>query len=171
MKSRLSLLLLLMMMHSGTRAQDPEFPRKEFLLQACLHNGLVSDFHAAPDLYLGGIQLRPQVTVVEHLLRTGFVSDLFYTGKRWQTAWGPLVCIKLKTLGLKEFGSAGNLNLCLNHLWGSRHQRLVGASLQAELLNLVQLGIGAQRDYYLNNWWLQGSFGFRINRIKQPPHP
>ena len=49
--------------------QDPEFPKNEFIMQLRLHNGMVTDFHSAPDLYVGGLQLVPQWTVVENLLR------------------------------------------------------------------------------------------------------
>lgn len=153
-------------------AQDPEFPKKEFIMHLGLHSGLVTNFHGAvPDLFVGGMQLVPQFTVIENHLRLGAIGDVYYTGKKIQAAIGPTVSLKLKTFDLKKLGSGGNINLSLDHLWGTEKQRLLGAGINAELLNLIVMGISVHRDYNLNSWWFQSSFGFRISKVKQPPHP
>ena len=96
-------------------AQDPEFPKNEFIMHLRLHNGMVTDFHSSSDLYVGGLQLVPQWTVVENVLRVGVVVGGFYTNKKLQALAGPTVSIKLKTFPLKNFGSGGNVNLSLDH--------------------------------------------------------
>src|SRR5258706_14092416 len=122
--------------------QDPEFPKNEFIMHLKLHNGLVTNFHGAtPDLYVGGIQLVPQFTVIENHLRIGVIGDGYYTGKKIQAAIGPTLSLKLKTFELKKLGSGGNLNLSLDHLWGTKKQRLVGGGINVDLLNLIVMGI------------------------------
>jgi hypothetical protein len=152
-------------------AQDPEFPKNEFIMHLRLHNGMVTDFHSAPDLYVGGLQLVPQWTVVENLLRVGVVAGGFYTNKKLQGLVGPTVSIKLKTFSLKGFGSGGNINLSLDHWWGTDQQRLLGGAINVDLLNFFVPGISVHRDYNLNTWWIQGTVAFRISKVKQISHP
>ncbi|MES2647746.1 MAG: hypothetical protein V4717_12765 [Bacteroidota bacterium] len=151
--------------------QDPEFP-KGFIMYAKLHNGLVTNFKDdVPDLYVGGIQLVPMVTLVEHKLRGGLIVDGFYTGKKIQAAAGPTIAWKIKTINAGVFGSAANINLSFDHLWGTEDQRLVGGGINADLLNFLLLGITAHRDYQLNTWWLQSSIGLRISKKKKVVEP
>jgi hypothetical protein len=157
---------------SAFTQNDPEFPKKEFIMHLKLHNGLVTNFHSTlPDIYVGGVQLTPQFTVIENHLRLGLVADGYYTDKKLQAAIGPTVSLKIKTFALKSLGSGGNINLSFDHLWGTQKQRLLGGGINIDLLNLIVAGISLHRDYNLNSWWLQSSFGFRISKVKQPPHP
>jgi hypothetical protein len=151
-------------------AQDPEFPKKEFIMHLRLHNGMVTNFKSTPDLYVGGLQIIPQWTVVENHLRLGIVAGGFYSGKKLQGLIGPTVSLKLKSLS-NSLGSLGNINLSLDHWWGTKKQHLFGGSFNFDLLNKMVAGISLHRDYHLNNWWLQGSVAFRISKVKQPPHP
>ena len=152
-------------------AFSQEFPKNEFIMHLRLHNGMVTNFKSAPDLYVGGLQLIPQYTVVENVLRVGVIAGGFYTGKKLQGEVGPTVSFKLKTIALKSFGSGGNINLSLDHLWGTEQQRLLGGGLNIDLLNFIIIGVSAHRDYSLNNWWLQASIGARISKVKKPIHP
>ena len=145
---------------------DPEFP-KEFIVHVKLHNGMVTNFSSAPDLYVGGIQLIPQYTLVRKLLRGGIIGDVYYTGKNIQAAFGPTLSIKLKTFKAAPFGSLGNLNLNIDHLWGTNKERLLGGNLNVDLGNKIVLGLTVHRDYNLNNWWLQNTLGIRISKIKK----
>jgi hypothetical protein len=162
---------LLLCMYGVGMTQDPEFPKNEFIMHVKMHNGMVTSFKSSPDLYVGGLQLVPQFTVVANRLRLGVIADGYYTGKKLQAAAGPTLSLKLKTIELKKFGSGGNINLSLDHLWGTQQQRLFGGGVNIDLLNFIVAGITLHRDYHLNNWWVQGSFGFRISKVKQPPHP
>ena len=152
-------------------AQDPEFPKNEFIMHLRLHSGLVTDFKSSPDLFTGGLQVVPQFTVVENRLRIGLVAGGFYTNKKVQALAGPTMSVKLKTISLKQFGSGGNINLCIDHLWGTGRQRLFGGGINVELLNFIVVGATLHRDYNLSSWWLQGSLAFRISKVKQVPHP
>jgi hypothetical protein len=152
-------------------AQDPEFPKNEFIMHLRLHNGMVTTFHSSPDLYVGGLQLIPQWTVVENHLRIGVVVGGFYTAKKLQGLAGPTISLKLKTFSLKNLGSGGNINLSLDHLWGTEQQRLLGGSLNVDIFNLIVPGISVHRDYHLSSWWLQGTIAFRISKLKKIPHP
>jgi hypothetical protein len=149
---------------------DPEFP-KGFIMYAKLHSGMVTNFKAAPDLYVGGIQLVPMFTVAPHKLRAGIIADGFYTGKKLQAAAGPIVAWKIKTLQAGVFGSAANINLTFDHLWGTEEQQLIGAGINADVLNLLLIGITAHRDYNLNNWWFESSIGIRISKKPKPKEP
>lgn len=151
---------------------DPEFP-KGFILYAKLHSGMVTNFTNYPDLYTGGIQLAPQVTVVPHLLRVGAIAGVFYTNKRLDGEFGPSVSIKLKTFNADlqgaQVGSLGNINLLINHLWGTGKQRLLGGGVILDMGNLITLGITCQRDYKLDTWWFQAEIGIRISKKKKNP--
>lgn len=149
---------------------DPEFP-KGFIMYAKLHNGMVTNFTNAPDLYVGGVQLVPLVTVVEHRLRAGIIADGFYTNNKIQAAAGPTLAWKIKTINAGSFGSAANINLSVDHLWGTEDQQLFGAGINADLLNLLIIGITAHRDYNLNNWWFQSSLGIRVSKKKKTVEP
>jgi hypothetical protein len=148
-----------------------EFPKNEFIMHLRLHNGMVTNFKSSPDLYVGGLQLVPQYTIAENVLRAGIIAGGFYTGKKLQGEAGPTVSFKLKTIVLKSFGSGGNINLSLDHLWGTEQQRLLGGGLNIDLLNFIVVGVSVHRDYNLNNWWLQASIGARVSKVKKPIHP
>lgn len=63
-------------------AQDPEFPKNEFIMHLRMHSGMVTNFSSSPDLFVGGLQFVPQFTIVENRLRIGAVAGGFYTGKK-----------------------------------------------------------------------------------------
>ncbi|TDH28981.1 hypothetical protein EXU57_02590 [Segetibacter sp. 3557_3] len=171
MKCCILVLTLLLIGSKAVVAQnDPEFP-KGFIMHLKLHDGLSGKFDSSPELFIGGIQAVPQVTVVENLLRAGLVADGFYTNKKLDGAFGPTISVKLKTLGAGIFGSAGNLQLSVDHLWGLSHQRLAGLGFAADLGNLIMLGVSAHRDYHFDNWWIQSQLGIRISKKKKITEP
>ncbi|MFT3679225.1 MAG: hypothetical protein QM791_03065 [Ferruginibacter sp.] len=148
--------------------KDTEFP-KEFIMHAKLHNGMITDFKYAPDLYIGGIQIVPQYTIVEHLLRGGIIADGYYTGKKIQGAVGPTVSVKLKTFKAAPFGSFGNIHLNIDHLWGSNSVKLIGGGINVDLGNKIVLGLTAHREYNYGSWWFQNTLGIRISKTKKLP--
>jgi hypothetical protein len=162
------LLLLLTMQLSAQN--DPEFP-KGFVTYLKLTNGMVTQFNSYPDLYTGGLHILPEFTVVEHKLRVGANVGAFYTDKKLQGAAGPLLSLKLKTFQAKAFGSAGNINLTVEHLWGTNKQQLIGVGFNVDLLNKIVIGIFAHRDYHLNTWWFQNGVAFRISKTKKIVEP
>ena len=163
-----ALITLLLLFSFRVFAQDPEFPKGEFIMHLNLHSGMVTTFNSnTPDLYTGGVQLVPQYTFITHLMRGGVIADAFYTNKSVQGAFGPTLSIKLKTLMAQPYGSLGNINLSIDHLWGTGRQRLVGGGLNADIANLFMLGISLQKDYGLHNWWLQSNLAFRISKKKK----
>lgn len=167
----LQLLLFLFSFQLSAQDQDPEFP-KEFIMHLKLHNGMVTNFRGrAPDIYAGGIQLVPQYTIVKNLLRGGAIIDGFYSSKKFQAAFGPTLSIKLKTLHAKPFGSAGNIHINIDHLWGTEKQRLLGGGINADIGNKLVLGLTVHRDYNLNTWWLQNTLGLRISKLKKIKEP
>src|ERR1700755_455808 len=85
-------------------AYSQEFPKNEFIMHLRLHNGMVTNFKSSPDIYAGGLQIIPQYTVVENILRAGIIAGGFYSGKKLQGEAGPTVSFKLKTIALKSFG-------------------------------------------------------------------
>lgn len=132
---------------------------------------MVTNFKSAPDLYVGGLQLVPQVTVVEHLLRVGVIADGFYTNKKIQAAAGPTLSLKVTTINAGIYGSAANLNINFDHLWGTGHQQLLGGGITADLGNLITIGLTAHRDYHFNTWWFQSAAGIRISKKKKIAEP
>ena len=165
------ILILLTTLSGSIVAQtDPEFP-PGFIMHLKVHDGMSTSFRNSNDLFIGGLQLVPQVTAIPNLLRAGIIADGFYTNKNLQAAFGPTISVKLKTFQAGVFGSAGNLHLSVDHLWGTKHQRLIGGGINADLGNLLVFGISAHRDYRLENWWFQNSLGIRISKkpiVKEP---
>lgn len=132
---------------------------------------MVTDFGSYPDIYVGGIQLVPQYTLVEHRIRGGAIADVYYTGKKINAAFGPTISFKLKTINAAPFGSAGNIHLNLDHLWGTNKERLIGGGINIDLANKIVLGLTIHRDYNLNTWWLQNTLGLRISKLKKTAEP
>ena len=132
-----------------------------------LQNGMITNFHSAPDLYVGGLQLIPEVSVIPRKLRLGVIAGAFYTNKKLQAAFGPTLAFKLKTFNAGPFGSAANLHLTLDHLWGTDQQKLFGGGLHIDLLNKIIIGFTVHRDYNLNSWWIQSAIGILISKLKK----
>ncbi len=151
---------------SAQTTQDPEFP-KEFIMHLKLHNGMVTNFTNAPDIYAGGIQLIPQYTFIPKVMRGGIIADVYYSNKKLSAAFGPTVSFKLKTFKAAPFGSLGNVHLNLDHLWGTHKEHLIGGGINADIANKIVLGLTIHRDYNLNTWWLQNTVGIRISKLKK----
>ena len=168
------LAVLLILSVSVSYAQtDTEFP-KGFIMYAKLHNGMITDFTSGPDLYVVGLQLAPQYTIVPHVLRGGIIAGGFYANKKVEGEFGPSLSIKLKTFTANlqgaHVGSLANINLLVDHLWGTGRQRLLGGGLILDAGNIITFGITAHRDYGLNNWWFQTGIAIRISKKhKNPP--
>lgn len=155
--------------YSQQNADDTEF-RKGWVICLKLDNGVISNFHSSPDLYVGGLQINPQVTVVEHKLRIGATAGLVYANKKIAGLFGPSVAFKLKSLNLTNLGGLANLQLIAEHNWGTEKQRLAGGGIGLELLQKAMLILTVHRDYNLNTWWLQTHVGIHLkkNKRKEP---
>ncbi|HTG57083.1 MAG TPA: hypothetical protein VL943_12480 [Niabella sp.] len=161
------LMLVLVAALANAQQQDTEFTQG-WLLNLKLTNGAVTDFKStAPDAYTGGLSLNPQVTVVPGSLRLGANLGAAYTSKKVSGLFGPMVALKLTELGTKNFGTLANMHLIAEANWGTNRQQMVGGGLGFEILSLAHIGITAQRDYKLNNWWLQSFIAIRFNKQKQ----
>lgn len=170
-QSHLLLILLSCLFSPDSFAQtDPEFP-PGFVMHVKLHNGMITNFHRGADLYVGGLQLIPQFTIIPQRLRAGIIAGGFFAGKTVEGQFGPTLSLKLKTFNAGPFGSAANLHLSGDHIWGTGKQKLAGAGLHVDLLNKLVLGFTAHRDYEFNTWWLQTALGLRINKIKKTTEP
>jgi hypothetical protein len=146
--------------------KDTEFPTG-FIMHAKLHNGMVTNFKAGADLYVGGIQLVPQFTVVKNKMRAGIVAGAFYAGKVFEGQFGVNASVKLKTINALVFGGAANINLSAEHLWGTGKQKLIGGGINVDVLNKIVLALTMHRDYEFKTWWLQTSLGIRVSKKKK----
>lgn len=108
----------------------------------------------------------PQYTLVPGKLRGGIIADAFYTGKKFQAAFGPTLSIKLKSLHAGPLGTAANIHVNFDYLVGTQKERLIGGGINADILDRVVIGLSVHRDYNLNTWWLQNSVGIRISKVK-----
>lgn len=151
--------------HSQQDPNDTEF-RKGWVVYLKLDNGVISNFHAAPDLYVGGLQLSPQVTVIPHKLRLGANAGFVYANKKFSGLIGPSVAFKLKSINLKDLAGLANLQLIAEHNWGTEKQQLVGFGISLELLQKALVSLTAHRDYNLNNWWMQAHIGINLKKDK-----
>lgn len=143
---------------------DTQFPRA-WELHLRLQNGMITNFHSAPDLYAGGLVFAPQYGVIPHKLRLGAVGGFIYAGKKMNALFGPSAALKLKSLETKLFG-IGNIHLSAEHLWGSNKISLVGGGPYVELAHRLLLGLTAHRDYRNNTWWFQSQIAIKLNKMK-----
>jgi len=121
-----------------------------------------------PELYLADLRLAYQYTVVPGILRLGATAGGAYSNRTASAFAGPTAALRLLNLNT-EMGSVANLQLLLEHLWGTGHQKLAGGGLRAALGNTVLLSLLAHRDYHHDYWNFQ--FGIGINFIHEKIHP
>ena len=148
-----------------TTAQQTEFP-KEFIAHVRLHSGMI--ISPGADLFVGGLQIVPEYTLIEHKLRGGVVVGGFYSYSEINGLFGPTLSLKLTEFKGGHFGSLGNLHLNFDHLWGTDKQRLAGAGINLDLLNKLVVSLTAHRDYKWDQWWIQTGIAFRITKVKTP---
>ena len=161
------LLLLLNLSVYAQKSDDPEFT-KGFELLAKLNNGLSTGFKSyTPDMYVGGLALNPQITLVDNLLRAGVNAGFVYNNKKISGLFGPMVALKLKTFGTQYMGSYANMHLIAEANWGTNKQKMAGGGLGFEVFKKLHLGMTAQRDYSLNNWWFQTFIALKLNKKKR----
>ncbi|MCH5596498.1 hypothetical protein [Niabella ginsengisoli] len=160
--------LVLIFIVTGINAQTETEFTKGWLFNLKLTNGVATNFKSgSPDMYTGGLGINPQVTMVPGLLRIGINASAVYNDKKFSGLFGPMAALKLKTFGTENFGSFANMHLIAEANWGTNHQQMIGGGLGFEILSLAHIGLTAQRDYKLNNWWLQSFIAIRLNKIKQ----
>jgi hypothetical protein len=146
--------------------KDPEFP-KGWVMYLQAHDGTVTNFRSAPDLFVAGLSLSPQMTIVPGLLRIGGTAGAVFNNKKAAGIFGPDLVVKLASVQANSLGSILNLQLQLEHLWGTGQQRLLGGLLQSEIGQLFRLGFSIHRDYGQNSWWFQGGIGYNLLRKKK----
>jgi hypothetical protein len=144
---------------------DTEF-RKGWVTHLYLDNGVISNFHAAPDVYVGGAHLNQQYTIVPHKLRAGANAGFVYANKKFSGIFGPSVAFKIKSINLDDLGGLANLQLTGNHSWGTDEQRMIGLGMGLELLQKMIISLSTHRDYHLNNWWIQAHIGINLKKSR-----
>lgn len=145
---------------------DPEFP-KGCVMYLQAQDGMVTNFSKSPDLFVAGISLSPQVTIVKGFLRIGGNAAAIFTDKKIAGLFGPVLTLKLASVQKEPLGSILNLQIQLEHLWGTDQQKLIGGLLQSEIGQFFRLGFSIHRNYGQNNWWFQGGIGYNLLRKKK----
>ncbi|MBE7172066.1 MAG: hypothetical protein INR73_15875 [Williamsia sp.] len=148
-----------------TQAQE-EFPKGWVMYLEALQ-GAATNFHAGPDQFVGNLQLSPQLTLIPDHIRVSAIGGTAFYNKKFYGTYGAGLNWRLSTISFDPFGSLLNLQVQLQHLWGTDKQRLVGGGLKAELGQIFLVGISAHRDYQLNEWWLQTGIGFNLLHKKK----
>jgi hypothetical protein len=166
MKRFISGLFIFGIFLSAQAQSDPEFP-KGCVLYLQAHDGMVTNFTTAPDLFIAGLSLSPQVTIVPGLLRIGGTAGAIFNNKKTAGIFGPNLVLKLASVQANSLGSILNLQLQLEHLWGTSQQKLLGGLLQSEIGQFFRLGFSIHRDYGQNSWWFQGGLGYNLLRKKK----
>ena len=159
-------LLGLLLTGTAYAQNDPEFP-KGWVMYFEAQQGLRTTFDPRPDLFATSASLCPQITVVPAHFRIGGSAGLAFTDKQFSGMFGPRASLKLKTIRLKNLGSLFNLQLELEHLWGTRKERLFGGDLKLEIIQLLSLKLSAHRDHALGNWWFMAGAGINLFHKKR----
>jgi hypothetical protein len=146
--------------------QDPEFP-KGAVFYFSAQQGINSRFDGGADHYIGGLSLAPAFTVIPSHVRLGLSSELVRTEKKIFGLAGPALSWKLKTFRMKPLGSLFNLQFQVEHLWGTGHRRLAGASLGIELFQFLNFRLMGHRDYHYDQWWLRAGTGINLLQKKR----
>jgi hypothetical protein len=144
--------------------QPPTEFQKGMVLHAELLHGFTR-YNGFPEYYLADLRLSPQWTIAPGILRAGITGGLLYTQTNLSLFAGPNLAVNIKTIGAGQLGSLANLQLVLEHLWGSDKQRLVGGGIRAEIGKKLLLSVLSHRDYQLKYWNLQ--FGVGINLLRK----
>ena len=145
---------------------DTEF-KKGYIGLLKINNGLITNFHTSPELYVGGITLNPQFTVIEHKLRLGANAGFVYSGNKISGIFGPMLAYKIKSINLKTLAGLANIHVLLEANWGTNKQQLFGGGIAIEALQKLHIAFTAQRDYKLNSWWFQTHIGIPIFKTKE----
>lgn len=147
-------------------------PPTEFAPGAVLNLELLHGFTKAegsPELYLADLRISPQWTVAPGVLRAGITGGVFYNNTSLSAFAGPNLALKLKTVNAGQMGSLLNVQLLLEHLWGTKEQKLIGGGLRTEIGRKLLLSILTHRDYNLKYWNVQ--FGMGINFVRKKSSP
>lgn len=161
------LLLLLGFCLYGKAQQPPLEFEKGWVLNLELLQGF-SKAKKIPELYLADLRLSPQWTLAPGILRAGVTGGLLYNNTKLAAFIGPNAALNIKTMKTKPgslSGSILNVQLLLEHLWGTEDQRLLGGGIRTEIGKMLLLSILTHRDYNLNYWNVE--FGVGINFIRK----
>ena len=91
---RIYCLLVFYLFASVTSFSQTEFP-KEFITHIRLHSGMITYSNSEPELFVGGLQIIPQFTLVSNKLRGGVVAGAFYTDNNINGLFGPTISYKI----------------------------------------------------------------------------
>jgi hypothetical protein len=150
--------------------QAQEFPRG-FVGYLEAHEGLVTDFRGTPDLYVGGLQFRPQYTVVPNLLRVGATVGLIYSATHLDGLAGPSLALQLFPFQVDPFGSIANIQLQADYWWSTRSRQYLGIGPKVELGMLLMIGLTVHRDFQDNAWLFQATAAYNLCHKKKAPTP
>ena len=159
-----TILFVLLLFTCKFSSAQTEF-EKGFIVHVGLHSGMITNPGA--DIFVGGLQVVPQVTIVQHTLRGGVVIGGIYSFKEINGLFGPTLSLKLTEFKASNLGTLGNLNVNADYLWGTHDQRLVGGGINIDLLNKLVVSLTAHRDYNFSDWWFQSAIAFKIFNTKK----
>src|SRR5450432_3505816 len=152
---------------SAMAQKGPEFP-KGWVMYLEEDHGVSTNFTSSPDLFVSGLRLSPQATVIPGILRIGATAGAVFTNKKLDGTFGPNVAIKLAAPDVKSLGTIFNAQLQLEYLWGTTsNQRLIGGFFHVEIGQRAVIGLGIHRDYVFNYWWFQGGLGYNLLHKKK----
>ena len=164
---RMFALLACQALVSTTYAQQClEFPKGWVFPVEVGQGGIVAEQKSQGELYVGSLFVEPMYTVVPCKLRVGASAGGSYADRQMSGLLGPRVAFKLKEVGDPTLGSFLNVQLFVEHLWGTRSQRLLGGGLAAEIGQIGIVSLRAYHDYHGKQLWLQTSVGINLFRQK-----
>lgn len=160
-KMKKSLFILLLFYSTQVSAQ--EFDKHSRALNLEFIQGFTKP-KTLPELYLADLRLSYQYTIVPRLIRLGLTGGARYNNQHLSAIAGPELALKLTDFKT-NLGTLANLQLLLEHLWGTEHQKLLGGGLRLAIGNTLLLSARTHRDYALKYWSL--GFGIGLNFIKE----
>ena len=125
-------------------------------------------------LYLVGLQVVPQVTVIPNRLRVGVVLGGFYPGSRVGALAGPRLTLKLLQGKPVLTASSFNLHILGEYLWATapapaNGRQLLGGGIGIGSSDLVTVAFKLHRDLNQPATWFQVSIGYNLVKPSSPP--
>ena len=131
------------------------------------HQGVNTTLKGTPDLFVGGLQFRPQFTVIGSLLRLGGTVGVIYTDAHADGLFGASAAIKATTFTVSPFGSIANVQLQADYFRSTRNHSYLGGGPRIEIGQLLMIGLTAHRDLQANAWLFQTTLGYNLFRKKR----
>jgi hypothetical protein len=150
----------------GVESTAQDFP-PGWIVPLELGQGFVKS-SSTPELYLLSLQVVPQITLKEGLLRAGLVAGGLYNNSQLNAWAGPRVAVKLFSGGKILTAGSFHVQLLGEYLLSTASNRLLGGAIALESSNLVAFSLRYHYDTQGKSSWFQTGISFNLSSKRNP---